>query len=118
MNSLPSASQRCALSPRSINNGVPNTDLKARTGEFTPPGKYCFAFSNNSADFALEISGACIVIIFECEVIFFCQDKSHGNVRNQEFSDIPYLKVGVSSFFRNSIFCLLINKVISFVEFI
>jgi hypothetical protein len=34
-----------------MNRGGPDTDLKARTGEFTPPGKYCFASSNSAADF-------------------------------------------------------------------
>jgi hypothetical protein len=28
-----------------MNTGIPPTDLKARTGEFTPPGIKVFAFS-------------------------------------------------------------------------
>jgi hypothetical protein len=31
-----------------MNSGVPPTLLKARTGEFTPPGIDSFALSNNS----------------------------------------------------------------------
>jgi hypothetical protein len=33
-----------------MNNGAPSTDLKALTGEFTPPGKYVFDFSNNPSE--------------------------------------------------------------------
>ena len=40
----------CEPFPFSINKGVPPTLLKARTGEFTPPGKNAFAFSNNFMD--------------------------------------------------------------------
>src|ERR1035437_1767391 len=36
---LPSASVSHAPSPRSTNGGAPPTAPKARTGEFTPPGK-------------------------------------------------------------------------------
>src|SRR5690606_8032694 len=57
INLFPSASHIKQPSPFSIKRGVPYTDLKARTGECTPPGKYCFAFSYSSADFTLEISG-------------------------------------------------------------
>src|SRR5690606_28398513 len=57
INSLPSASQILQPSPFSINKGTPCTDLKALTGEFTPPGKYCLAFSYKRADFSREISG-------------------------------------------------------------
>ena len=41
--------------PSLINSGGPDTDLKALTGEFTPPGKYCFASSKRAADFFLFI---------------------------------------------------------------
>ena len=33
-----------------INGGVPPTDLKARTGELTPPGIICLARLNNFTD--------------------------------------------------------------------
>jgi hypothetical protein len=39
MNSLSSSSQMRQPSPRLMNNGDPSTDLNARTGELTPPGK-------------------------------------------------------------------------------
>src|SRR3954464_8782829 len=39
MYSLPSASQRLAPLARTIMGGSPPTAPKARTGEFTPPGK-------------------------------------------------------------------------------
>ena len=35
---------------RSMKRGVPPTDLKARTGEFTPPGKRDCALSNKAAE--------------------------------------------------------------------
>src|SRR5476649_638914 len=60
--------------PFFINNGVPYTDLNARTGEFTPPGKNVLAFAYNSADFSLLISGLPIVftgISSSPENIFF-----------------------------------------------
>ena len=38
-----------------INGGVPPTDLKARTGELTPPGIKLFAFWNNFTDRELVI---------------------------------------------------------------
>src|SRR5215469_2111919 len=38
MYSFSSASHTCDPLPRTINGGSPPTDLKARTGEFTPPG--------------------------------------------------------------------------------
>jgi hypothetical protein len=31
---------------RLMNTGSPPTALKARTGELTPPGMYCFAVAN------------------------------------------------------------------------
>ena len=36
--------------PSRINSGGPDTDLNARTGELTPPGKYFLASSNRAAD--------------------------------------------------------------------
>jgi hypothetical protein len=39
-----------------MNRGGPDTDLKALTGELTPPGKYFFASSNKAADFSLLIN--------------------------------------------------------------
>src|SRR6187399_2294810 len=53
---FPSASKTKAPSPLSINNGVPPTEPKARTGELTPPGKYFFACSNNFSDCSFFIS--------------------------------------------------------------
>jgi hypothetical protein len=41
-----------------MNKGVPPTDLKALTGELTPPGKSVLAFSNNSIDTFLFIAQA------------------------------------------------------------
>src|SRR5579864_2599022 len=38
MYSFSSASQMCDPFPRTMKGGSPPTDLKARTGEFTPPG--------------------------------------------------------------------------------
>ena len=37
-----------------MNRGVPPTALKARTGEFTPPGVTRWARSNQSADAEVE----------------------------------------------------------------
>src|SRR5262245_6500794 len=45
MYSLPSTSCRTAPWPRAKNSGSPPTALKARTGEFTPPGMTWRAFS-------------------------------------------------------------------------
>src|SRR5688500_17276804 len=50
MYSFPSASQIRQPFPRSINNGVPPKERKDLTGEFTPPGKLFFAFSNICSD--------------------------------------------------------------------
>ena len=49
MNSLPSASQTWEPFPLSKNKGFPPTDLNARTGEFTPPGKYFFASTKSAS---------------------------------------------------------------------
>ena len=49
---LPSSSQIYAPLAFLINGGVPPTDLKARTGELTPPGISVFAFWNNFSDFS------------------------------------------------------------------
>src|SRR4051794_15292090 len=38
MKRLPSTSHTCAPAPRATKYGVPPTEPKARTGEFTPPG--------------------------------------------------------------------------------
>ena len=38
---LPSASQIREPSPRAMKSGLPPTERKARTGEFTPPGMRC-----------------------------------------------------------------------------
>src|SRR5947199_1997981 len=43
MYSLPSASQIREPCPRTMNGGSLSTALKARTGEFTPPGITCSA---------------------------------------------------------------------------
>src|SRR5438046_3056924 len=48
-----------APTPRWMKTGAPPTALKARTGEFTPPGKRRLARSNSAADwgrFSLAIS--------------------------------------------------------------
>src|SRR6185312_11528728 len=37
-----------------MNRGVPPTDLKARTGEFTPPGMTAQASSNSRAEVAVR----------------------------------------------------------------
>src|SRR5437867_3865362 len=54
MYSLPSTSQRREPLARCVKNGVPPTPLKARTGEFTPPGSNriasCQSFSEYSHD--------------------------------------------------------------------
>jgi len=38
-----------------MNNGLPPTDLKARTGELTPPGKSSVAFLYNCRDLFMFI---------------------------------------------------------------
>jgi hypothetical protein len=59
-------------SPFLMNNGVPSTDLKARTGEFTPPGKYVFEISNNSAEVdRLIVCSADILLYFDCKIITY-----------------------------------------------
>src|SRR5258708_21379600 len=50
MYAFPSSSKRRAFSPRAMKSGSPTTPLKARTGEFTPPGKRDFARENSRAD--------------------------------------------------------------------
>src|SRR5258708_6488801 len=50
MYAFPSSSKRRAFSPRAMKSGSPTTPLKARTGEFTPPGKSDFARENSRAD--------------------------------------------------------------------
>ena len=52
--SLPSTSRSQAPLPEAMNRGVPPTALKARTGEFTPPGVTRWARSNQSADPEVE----------------------------------------------------------------
>src|SRR6266699_1780762 len=52
MYSLPSTSHRSAPRPREKNSGSPPTALKARTGEFTPPGMTWRAFSNRLREMA------------------------------------------------------------------
>src|SRR6266571_1532932 len=52
MYSLPSTSHRSAPRPRAKNGGSPPTALKARTGEFTPPGMIWRAFSNRLREMA------------------------------------------------------------------
>jgi hypothetical protein len=44
-----------------INNGVPPTDLKALTGEFTPPGKKFFAVANKDSETALLIGDLVLI---------------------------------------------------------
>ncbi len=63
INLLSSSSQIWQPSPFFINNGAPSTDLNARTGEFTPPGKYVLAVSNKDSDSLLF--KVCFVAIFE-----------------------------------------------------
>src|ERR1700737_1250432 len=41
-----------------MNRGVPPTDLKARTGEFTPPGITAHASANSRADAAVRASAS------------------------------------------------------------
>ena len=48
--SLPSTSRSHAPDPEAMNRGVPPTALKARTGEFTPPGVTRWARSNHAAE--------------------------------------------------------------------
>jgi hypothetical protein len=50
-------------SPFLINKGPPSTDLKARTGEFTPPGKYVFAVSKRESEAVLFIPSIVCVFI-------------------------------------------------------
>ena len=45
---------------------MPPTDLKARTGEFTPPGKYPFAASNNSAERLRSIGEGVFILVYIC----------------------------------------------------
>jgi hypothetical protein len=40
-----------------INSGEPSTDLKALTGELTPPGNIVFAVSKSWSEFLREIIG-------------------------------------------------------------
>ncbi len=47
---FPSASNRYAPSARTTNGGCPPTARNARTGEFTPPGKYPSARRSSSSD--------------------------------------------------------------------
>src|ERR1700676_2385963 len=41
-----------------MNRGVPPTDVKARTGEFTPPGITAHASANSRADAAVRASAS------------------------------------------------------------
>src|SRR5687768_5457700 len=50
MYSLPSTSQMRAPWPRAMKTGSPPTDLKARTGELTPPAMCCCASANSSCE--------------------------------------------------------------------
>src|SRR5512139_3257508 len=47
MKVFPSTSRTVAPFARSMNSGVPPTERKARTGEFTPPGISVFASANS-----------------------------------------------------------------------
>ncbi|EMY35625.1 hypothetical protein D477_003368 [Arthrobacter crystallopoietes BAB-32] len=48
--SRPSASVRCGPAAETITGGVPPTEPKARTGEFTPPGISLRARLNSSSE--------------------------------------------------------------------
>jgi hypothetical protein len=52
-----------APSPFLINNGVPPTDLKALTGELTPPGKNFLEAVNKDSETALLIG---LVVVISC----------------------------------------------------
>lgn len=45
---------------------MPPTDLKARTGELTPPGKYPLAASNNSAERLRSIGEGVFILVYIC----------------------------------------------------
>src|SRR5690349_5221036 len=51
----PSASSRCAPAARLMNNGDAPTDLNARTGLSTPPGRIREAAANSSSDLAYRL---------------------------------------------------------------
>jgi hypothetical protein len=51
---LPSTSSICDPLPRVTNSGVAATDLNARTGLSTPPGRIRDAASNSRADFGVR----------------------------------------------------------------
>jgi hypothetical protein len=52
-----------APSPFFINKGVPPTDLKALTGELTPPGKNFLDSENKDSETALLIG---LVVVISC----------------------------------------------------
>src|SRR6266850_394067 len=61
MNSLPSTSWILDPRPLAMNKGLPPTALKARTGEFTPPGINWLAFSNSCLDLSNNSDSLCIL---------------------------------------------------------
>src|SRR6185436_1191159 len=69
-----------APSPRLTNNGVPPTERKARTGEFTPPGMTSSDFSNRTSFlvFMLAVSG--LVMFNEQAGETPCRDLDIGRV--------------------------------------
>jgi hypothetical protein len=54
MKVFPSTSRTEAPFARSMNSGVPPTDRKARTGEFTPPGINVFDSANSLLEVFVE----------------------------------------------------------------
>jgi hypothetical protein len=55
MYSFPSISQTWDPAPLLKNIGLPPIDLKALTGELTPPGNRLFATANAASDFILDL---------------------------------------------------------------
>src|SRR5512134_1072447 len=64
MKVFPSTSRTVAPFARSMNSGVPPTDRKARTGEFTPPGIRVFASANSLLEvfvFSGDTGASCLL---------------------------------------------------------